>query len=41
MRVSFFWKVSNFCALIFTKGLISKPGDIFVAEVLVGKVFGF
>ena len=36
-----FWKVRNFCALIFTKELISKPEDIFVTEVLVGKIFGF
>jgi hypothetical protein len=37
----FFWEVSDFCVLIFTKELISKSEDILVTEVLVGKIFGF
>jgi len=41
MRFSFFWRVREFCVIIFTKELISKSEDIFVTEVLVGKIFGF
>ena len=38
---AFFVEVTNFCVLVFTKGLISKSEDIPVIEVLVGKIFGF